>query len=76
MELTEATARECLDRWANHQLNWYELPEQLQEIGYERWSSEMPYGTITGDTQTPDEWFDEYPDPLDIVDEVMDGFLE
>ncbi len=44
------TTKETLQKWANGEMTF--------EDAYRMLENEMPYGTQTGDDQTPEEWME------------------
>ncbi len=50
-----------------------ECPTWLQEFASNKWTSDIPYGTLTGDTGTMDEWLS---DRTDIVRDYFHDSLE
>lgn len=50
-------------------LEWHDMSKTAQTFLYDQFMHEMPYGTMTGDTGTPDEWFMDQ-NPIEILDHV------
>lgn len=57
-------------KYAEGETEFYQLPDHVQDLLMDLYMHEMPYGTQTGDTGTPDEWL------ADLIGADPDGFME